>query len=307
MTNILDDKSEHCVPFIVERFKNHREHYQSVGEDAPPFFIGLNGVQGAGKTTLVSTLCKTLSSEPLHLPLVVLSIDDLYLPHSQQVELAEAHSENPLVQHRGQPSTHDVALGKSLFEALSSRQSDIRIPSYDKSAFNGQGDRVDASEWELVNDSDKTVEIVLFEGWCVGFRALSDKVLEQKWNQAREAAQQPGYQGRLGKLFFDSVKFINDELKEYDAMTDRLDAFIHIDAEDTQYVYDWRLQQEAALRASKGRGMTDEQVVEFVNGYYPAYELYTDVLRNGIYPGEAGKQLRLVVDKARKVKEIHKI
>jgi len=38
------------------------------------------------------------------------------------------------------------------------------------------------------------------------------------------------------------------------------------DAEDTQYVYKWRMQQEAALRQSKGTGMTDEQVVNFVNG-----------------------------------------
>lgn len=38
------------------------------------------------------------------------------------------------------------------------------------------------------------------------------------------------------------------------------------DAEDTQYVYEWRLEQEAALRATKGAGMTDEQVVDFVNG-----------------------------------------
>lgn len=45
-----------------------------------------------------------------------------------------------------------------------------------------------------------------------------------------------------------------------------LDAFVHIDAEQTTYVYDWRLQQEAALRASKGTGMTDEQVIHFVNG-----------------------------------------
>jgi hypothetical protein len=38
------------------------------------------------------------------------------------------------------------------------------------------------------------------------------------------------------------------------------------DAEDTKFVYDWRLQQEAALRDSKGAGMTDEQVINFVNG-----------------------------------------
>lgn len=38
------------------------------------------------------------------------------------------------------------------------------------------------------------------------------------------------------------------------------------DAEDVQYVYDWRLEQEAALRQAKGKGMTDRQVVDFVNG-----------------------------------------
>ncbi|CAK4031965.1 related to ATP-binding, pantothenate kinase [Lecanosticta acicola] len=73
------------------------------------------------------------------------------------------------------------------------------------------------------------------------------------------------------------------------------------------YVYHWREEQEAAMRASKGTGMTQEQVVNFVNGYYPCYELYTDVLRNGIFGEEKGKQLRLVVGKDRKVKEVHKI
>ena len=37
---------------------------------------------------------------------------------------------------------------------------------------------------------------------------------------------------------------------------------------------------------------------------YPAYELYTDVLRNGIYEGETGRQLRLVVGHDRKVQQV---
>lgn len=53
MPDIIDDKSEHCIPFILERLKQHREQYESKGEKPPPFFLGLNGVQGAGKTTLV--------------------------------------------------------------------------------------------------------------------------------------------------------------------------------------------------------------------------------------------------------------
>lgn len=37
---------------------------------------------------------------------------------------------------------------------------------------------------------------------------------------------------------------------------------------------------------------------------YPAYELYTDVLRTGIFGEDKGKQLRLVVDKNRRVKDV---
>ena len=79
-----------------------------------------------------------------------------------------------------------------------------------------------------------------------------------------------------------------------------------IDAEETKYVYEWRLDQEIALRKEKGMGMTDEQVYKFVDGYYPAYELFTDTLRKGVFKGSdsKGKQLRLVVDRQRKVKEV---
>lgn len=56
MPEIIDDKSEHCVPFILERIKQHRQQYADKGETPSPFFVGLNGVQGAGKTTLVGIL-----------------------------------------------------------------------------------------------------------------------------------------------------------------------------------------------------------------------------------------------------------
>jgi D-glycerate 3-kinase len=51
-TGIHDDKSQYCIPFILERLEAHRQLYARV-ENAPPFFLGLNGVQGAGKTVLV--------------------------------------------------------------------------------------------------------------------------------------------------------------------------------------------------------------------------------------------------------------
>ncbi len=45
-----------------------------------------------------------------------------------------------------------------------------------------------------------------------------------------------------------------------------LDALVHVDAFDPQYVYKWRLEQEARLRALRGCGMTDRDVKNFVDG-----------------------------------------
>lgn len=100
------------------------------------------------------------------------------------------------------------------------------------------------------------------------------------------------------------LELINERLGAYDIVTDLFDAFIHIDAEDTEFVYDWRSEQEVRLRQEKGTGMTDEQVVRFVDAYYPAYELFSDKLRRGLFPADKpGRQLRLVVGKDRKVRQ----
>lgn len=53
MPEIVDDKSQHCIPFLLDRLRVHTERHRG-NPSTPPFFIGLNGVQGAGKTVLVS-------------------------------------------------------------------------------------------------------------------------------------------------------------------------------------------------------------------------------------------------------------
>jgi len=90
-------------------------------------------------------------------------------------------------------------------------------------------------------------------------------------------------------------------------LNESFDAFIHIDAEETGFVYEWRQEQEEVLRREKGRGMSRAEVVRFVDGYYPAYELFTETLRDGLFgglEGGKGRQLRLVVGRDRRVKEV---
>lgn len=220
MPHIVDDKSQHCVPFLLSLLSAHQARHRP--HDPPPFFIGLNGVQGAGKTVLVSTLQETLRSPPYSLPLVTLSLDDIYLTHADQHALAQSHPSNPLLQHRGQPSTHDLALGEQVFASLREGRR-TAVPQYDKAAFGGQGDRVSPESWEVVNaEGQGKVRVVIFEGWCVGFRAWDDDTLRAKWEAAvrmRESSPEE-YTGRLGHVRFEDIKAVNDALRKYNVLTE---------------------------------------------------------------------------------------
>lgn len=141
----------------------------------------------------------------------------------------------------------------------------------------------------------------------MGFCALSPAEVAAK----REASRSDP-NSTLWKNSLESLLFVNEKLSEYDVMTNMFDAFIHIDAEETAYVYEWRREQEEALRKTRGveNAMTDEQVKSFVDGYYPAYELFTGDLRKGVFHGDPekqGSQLRLVVGRDRRVKTVEQI
>jgi hypothetical protein len=101
-----------------------------------------------------------------HLPLqcAAVSIDDFYLTRADQVAVAAAHSGNQLLQVRGTFGTHDTALAVATLEALcaAGHGDTVKVPLYDKSAFQGQGDRAPRDRWPVVAGP---VDVVLFEGW----------------------------------------------------------------------------------------------------------------------------------------------
>ncbi|KAI2635079.1 putative Uridine/cytidine kinase [Xylaria nigripes] len=286
---IYDDKTPICIPFILERLQSH----QASGT-TKPFVIGLNGVQGVGKTTLVRNLAENLRRDQ-GLETFVCSIDDFYLTHDEQVALAKSMPDNALVQVRGQPGTHATELAQQVLASIINNTT-THIPLYDKSLFSGQGDRLPRAAWPEVNGPGQPkVQVLIIEGWCVGFRPLSVAEVTAKYNAPSRT---------LKHHQLEHLLFINRELERYDAaITTRFDAFIHIDAEETEWVYDWRLEQEVMLRAQRGAGMSDEQVVHFVDAYYPAYEIFTDKLRSGLFSDRSGCQLRMVVGKDRRVKQ----
>ena len=165
----------------------------------------------------VSNLANALRAQGI--PTVILSIDDFYLTRGEQALLSSEHPSNPLIQHRGQPSTHDLSLALSVLSALQ-KGVRTRIPLYDKSAFSGQGDRVFVGKWPTVNDNDnERIKVVIFEGWCIGFRALDDEQLRTSWERAVSAKKSGEYRGRLGWNSFDSVQFVNNALRSYDEIT----------------------------------------------------------------------------------------
>lgn len=290
----VDDKTPICIPFILSQLELHRAAHPEV-----PFVVGLNGVQGAGKTTLVRALC--LALEDRSVPTLACSIDEFYLTRADQVALAAAHPDNALVQHRGEPGTHDLALARSFFDAVLRRQP-ARLPKYDKATDGGNGERLPESHWTPVNQPGQPkIQAVILEGWCVGFRALSAEAV---------AARRDRPNRTLLKHDLEHLLFVNAKLAEYDCLTNLFNAFIQVDAEDLGYVYGWRLEQEDHLREERGdldAGMSSEQVVKFVDGYYPAYELYTEGLRKGVIPNRPGHQLRMVVGRDRKVKHVLRV
>ncbi len=99
------------------------------------------------------------------------------------------------------------------------------------------------------------------------------------------------------------LQTINNALQEnclYFMGRNHIDALVYLKAEKLEFVYEWREQQEHALRSEKGTGMTSAQVIAFVQRYMPSYELYLSGLETGIFE-ESGKQMNIEMGDLREI------
>lgn len=207
-----------------------------------PIVVGLCGCQGSGKSTMASFLKALLEAEGLKS--AVLSLDDLYLTLSERERLGrEVH---PLLRTRGVPGTHDVAMGLALIDRLTDGPADVPVPRFDKA----EDDRAPAEAWPRIVSP---VDVILFEGWCVGALPQADAELIAPINALEREEDGEGFWRR----------YVNAKLAgDYSRLFGRIDMLLMLKAPSFDAVYGWRLLQEKKLGDKvRGQGLTGTRIM----------------------------------------------
>jgi D-glycerate 3-kinase len=216
-------------------------HRQKLGR---PIIQGILGGQGIGKTTMCKVL--TLILQKLGYPTLSLSLDDLYKTYSDRLALT---AQDPRLIWRGPPGTHDIDLGINVLNQVRQLQSPVMVPRFDKSAFEGAGDRTTP---EIITG----VDIVLFEGWFVGVRPIDQDVFD---------TAPPPIITDEDKAF---ARDLNDQLRNYLPLWEQLDSLIVLHPTDYRYSLEWRKQAEHQMITAGKTGMNDAEIEQFVNYFW---------------------------------------
>lgn len=193
-----------------------------------PLLVGINGAQGSGKSTLCRFLEVLLAEQGLRA--VTLSLDDLYLTHAERRALGR--DLHPLFVTRGVPGTHDVALGDAVIaDLLTGRPT--TLPRFDK-----------ASDDRAVQGApvEPPVDVVLFEGWCLGAVPQPEAALHQPVNSLEAAEDAAGiWRGEVNRRL----------ASDYAGLFAHLDLLIMLQVQGFAAVRaNRRLQEEKLARAN---------------------------------------------------------
>lgn len=208
--------------------------------------LGICGAQGSGKSTIVAVTKRILEDRGLRT--VALSLDDFYL--SREARLRLAKDVHPLLATRGPPGTHDVAMAGAVLDQLKAKGK-VTLPRFDKASDT----RTPRGQWETIASP---VDVILFEGWCVGAVAQGSAALATPVNELERTEDPDGvWRG-----------YVNDQLDgPYQALWGRMQELILLKAPSFEVVEAWRAEQEAKLIARTGAGMSPAELSRFVAHY----------------------------------------
>jgi D-glycerate 3-kinase len=220
------------------------ERISAIDRGGAPLVAGVTGSQGSGKSAAAGALALLLQERGLRT--AVLSIDDLYLTLAERRRLAaDVH---PLLATRGVPGTHDVALGIAVIDSLG-RAGETAVPRFDKAADDRR------SDWDIV---EGPVDVIVFEGWCVGARPQDAAALAQPVNDLERTRDPNGVWRR----------YANASLAgSYQDLFATIGFQALLRAPSFEAVLGWRLEQEHKLIERTGSAQSDTEIAVFIQHY----------------------------------------
>lgn len=250
---------EHRLPTTFSRLI--AEHYSPLAEwllnrkqSNDPYFLGINGAQGTGKSTLADYLKLALELQ-CDGRVAVLSIDDFYLTRAERDALAK--NVHPLLATRGVPGTHDVQMLMDCIarlRTLKPRRA-MALPRFDKAL----DDRVGSGAWSTITGP---IDLIILEGWCVGSAPQTVDALMQPVNALEEFEDASGSWRR----------YVNSQLEGvYAELFAHLDALVFLQAPNFDAIRRWRNEQERKLAESTSHSVTNvmsrDQIARFIQHY----------------------------------------
>ena len=219
-----------------------------------PYFLGLAGGQGTGKTT-IGSLIKIILTKYFRLNVFKISIDDFYKTRKERIELSKKI--HPMLLTRGVPGTHDINIMLKFFRGIKKNKfRKMKLPSFNKAI----DDRFPKKLWYQI---DKKPDVIIFEGWCVGARPEKKNTLKESINFIEKENDQK-HKWRY---------YVNDQLRtKYRKLYSQLNCLIYLKATNFNLLQKWRLKQEHKLwlktkKKSNHKIMGKGDVISFMQTY----------------------------------------